>query len=407
MVPRIGLATAAAPPRRATSAAISRPGLVRHARSSDRPLPSHLVGCKPDDQPDERAADHSAAVGYCGRPRRRRPAHAGRNDPAACTITRRRSSAGRDSARHCRTCGSLIKRLEAGAAATIAQSAGGSLSDLRSRPPPQSHLADRAAVVHDSRLYYLARPASDRLRHRCSSLAGTVDEPIRPHPRGRERHHYFVHLSVSESLSRDGSRLRHQGLGRRSPRDRRHASDFDSNSIRGCIGGIGLQQQAPADCGWWRGHPRRAAVRVHRSDHLGQRQPRAAPDDRIQCDADRQCLHPHLQRQSAAALRRLLHAVGFSGDSQSRQPGEQIRFLSHSAVSLSYRFSREPRHRPRRSQVAIRICHRLVRLSDAGVAWHRDAARHAVVHFRHCHGAVDAGQLGHSSFSQGASFHCE
>ena len=115
-------------------------------------------------------------------------------------------------------------------------------------------------------------------------------------------------------------RLRVQAIRRRSARDGGDAAGLHPASLHRRHGELGFSQPLAPGPGGRRRHDRRNLRRRPGRSLLGPIRPRHFAQHRLQHDGGRLGVHRFVQRQSAAALRRLLHPFGHPGYSQPPYP---------------------------------------------------------------------------------------
>ena len=122
----------------------------------------------------------------------------------------------------------------------------------------------------------------------------------------------WASVRADQGDPRVGARLHLPAIRRGGARAGHHVPGARARALRGCIHGVGLPQQVAADPRRRGRHDLRAVRRRDHGDRVAEhaRQGTLVNQLAYNTDADRQRLDGHLQRQPAAALRRLLHAVG-------------------------------------------------------------------------------------------------
>ena len=130
-------------------------------------------------------------------------------------------------------------------------------------------------------------------------------------------------------------RVRRQGVGWRGPRDGRDVPGAGAHPLCRRVLRIRLSREAEADAGRGRGNPGRALSGLAGAVRLARRRARPGPLDRLRRDADRRRIHPLLQWQSAAEVRRILRSLGRDRDPQSGRPLHAVPRLSGAAPASS------------------------------------------------------------------------
>ena len=205
---------------------------------------------------------------------------------------------------------------------------------VRSRSLPGRDGRPGAPVLDRLGLPAVARRGRLGRHPRRPALERADPRPRRPRARARQPAHSRRHLPHPEAAARTRALLRGQDRWRLGARGRHHDPRRHAGALCRRQPRRRLHQQVAPSAGGRRGDADRAVLRRPGDDGLDQCRARPRPRRRIQLHADRRRLHPAVQRQPAAALRRLFHPVRPDRDPQPRLTRDPVLRLAGQPLRL-------------------------------------------------------------------------